>query len=80
MMLAWRSRLKINVTLTLMPAAMVSSIAGMPSSVAGILIRTFGRPRRSNSAAACLIVDSVSWARSGDTSIEMNPSPRSSRS
>ena len=43
-------------TLTLIPAAIVSSIAGMPSSVAGILIITLGRSTRSCSERAAAIV------------------------
>ena len=39
----YRSGLKIKVTLTLMPLAMVSVIAGRPASVAGILMKRLGR-------------------------------------
>ena len=44
----------------LMPAAMASSIAGMPSGVAGILIITFGRPSLANRRFASATVSSVS--------------------
>ena len=49
-------------------------MAGMPSCVAGILIMTFGRPTWPWSSAAWRTVSSVSWARSGETSSETNPS------
>ena len=75
---AYRSTAKINVTFTLMPAASVAVIAGSPSRVAGILIITFGRASRSHNSCACAIVPSVSWARSGDTSTDTNPSAPSS--
>ena len=39
----YRSTLKISVTLTLIPAAMVAVIAARPGLVAGILISTFSR-------------------------------------
>ena len=39
----WRSRLKISVTLTLMPLAVAAVIASRPSIVAGILIIALGR-------------------------------------
>ena len=62
-------------TLTLMPSAMAAVMAGRPSSVAGILISAFGRSTASHSVLgrgdACA---SVSWARSGSTSIETRPS------
>ena len=38
----WRSRLKISVTLTLMPAAIAAVIASRPAMVAGILMMRVG--------------------------------------
>ena len=57
-----------------MPAAIASSIAGMPSSVAGILIITLGRSTRSHSSWAWRRVASVSKATPGSTSSETKPS------
>ena len=70
----WRSSEKISVTLTGMPLAIVSSIAGRPSLVAGILISTFGRSIRPCRRAASSIVAWVSCARFGSTSSETQPS------
>ena len=50
----WRSRLKIRVTLTLMPSAMAAVIASRPSTVAGILIMAFGRSTFAHSCLACV--------------------------
>ena len=61
-------------TLTLTPRAVSSSIAGMPAAVAGTLIITLGRARRSQSSSACSMVAAVSSARSGVHSNEMKPS------
>ena len=70
----WRSRLKMSVTLTLMPAAMVSVIASRPSTVAGILIITLGRSTLAHRCLASSMVPAASCARPGSTSIETRPS------
>ena len=70
----WRSSEKISVTLTGMPAAIVSSIAGSPSFVAGILMNRFGRSTSACRRLASAIVASVSRARFGSTSSETQPS------
>ena len=57
-----------------LPSYVISSIAGKPSSVPGILIMRFGRSTRSQYSRACSIVRWVSKARSGSTSKEMKPS------
>ena len=64
----------MSVTLTEMPAPMVSVIAGSQAFVAGILIRTLSLPTLSCRAFAWATVASVSCASSGDTSIETRPS------
>ena len=61
-------------TLTLMPAAMDSSIAGRPSTVPGILIITLGRSTCCHSQAAISCVPTVSCASVGDTSTDTKPS------
>ncbi len=71
----YRSRLKIRVTLTLMPLAIVDVIAGRPASVAGILMNRFGRSTSHHRCAASAAVASVSCARPGATSRETRPSP-----
>ena len=63
-----------SVTLTLMPAAMASSIAGTPSSVPGILTIRLGRSTRPQKSRACATVVSVSCASAGSTSSETKPS------
>ncbi|SII80508.1 Uncharacterised protein [Mycobacteroides abscessus subsp. abscessus] len=65
---------KTRVTLTLMPAPMVSAIADSPSSVAGILIIALGSPTRSHMIFAAVAVPAVSRASGGGTSIETRPS------
>jgi hypothetical protein len=57
-----------------MPSAIAAVIAGRPSTVAGILISTFGRSTAAHSAFAEAMVASVSLARVGSTSIETRPS------
>ena len=74
MTLRYCSRPKISVTLTEMPAAMVSVMAGQPSLVPGILMRRLGWSTIRQSSAASLTVSPVSWAKPGDTSIETRPS------
>ena len=74
---AYRSRLKINVTLVLRPSLIICSIAGTPSAVAGIFTNTFGRLIRSCRYRADSIVPGVSRARSGATSTDAKPSPPS---
>ena len=71
---SYRSRAKISVTLTLMPSARVAVIAGMPASVAGILMNRFSRSTSHHSCLASAMVRSVSCARRGSTSIETRPS------
>ena len=64
----------MSVTLTLMPAAISSVIAGNPSIVAGTLIITFGRSMIAHNSLPAAIVPSVSLARRGSTSILTRPS------
>ena len=65
----------MSVTLTGMPAATDSVMAGRPSRVAGILIMTFGRPTAAKRRLASAAVPAESWARAGETSRLTNPSP-----
>ncbi len=65
---------KIRVTLTLIPLAIDSVIAGRPSSVAGILINALSRWTVSHRVRASAIVRSVSRASLGETSIDTLPS------
>ena len=65
---------KSSVTLTLIPAAIVSSIAGTPSAVPGILMKMFGRPMRPKKSGAAAIEAAVSFAIPGGSSNETNPS------
>src|SRR5256886_8130695 len=53
---------------------MASSMAGSPSLVPGILMRRFGRPARACRVLAAASVLAVSWASSGDTSNDTQPS------
>jgi len=64
----YRSREKISVTLTLMPASIADRIAGSPSTVAGIFTIRFGRFTRFQSRFASENVAAVSFARYGLTS------------
>ena len=57
-----------------MPSPITLAMAGMPASVAGILIRTFGRSTILCSSIACATVASVSCARRGSTSMDTRPS------
>jgi hypothetical protein len=68
------------VTLTLMPSAIASAMAGRPSTVAGILMSRFGRSTVSHSRFAIVVVRAVSRAAPGSTSIETRPSTPSVRS
>ena len=70
----WRSSEKISVTLIGIPAAIESSIAFSPGSVAGILMNTFGRSTILLSRRASSIVFSVSEAMFGSTSSDTQPS------
>ena len=70
----YRSTLKIRVTFTLIPAAIVAAMAGRPGSVAGILISTLSRSTCRRSSAACAMVASVSIASPGSTSMDTRPS------
>ena len=70
----YRSIEKISVTFTLMPLARVAVIAGRPSTVAGILIITFGRPTVSHSRTAVVSVAPVSRESRGSTSMDTRPS------
>ncbi len=56
------------------PAKIASSIAGSPCSVPGILMKRFGRPARACRSFACASVVLVSYASSGETSSETQPS------
>ena len=76
----YRSRLKMRVTLTLIPSARVAVIAGSPSTVAGILMSTLGRSTAACRAWAWSTVAEVSRASRGSTSIETLPSTPSVRS
>jgi hypothetical protein len=57
-----------------MPAAIVSSIACRPGSVAGILMKRFGRSTSACRRLASEIVVSASYASVGSTSSETQPS------
>jgi len=70
----YRSREKISVTLTLMPSLITRVIAARPGTVAGILMKRFGRPTASHSLCAIATVASVSWLSPGSTSSETHPS------
>jgi hypothetical protein len=70
----------MSVTLTLIPSLIACSMAGTPASVAGILTKTFGRPRRDQSCRARSIDAVVSPASAGSTSIEAKPSRPSAAS
>src|ERR687889_236262 len=52
----YRSRLKMRVTLTLMPRAMDVVMAGRPASVAGILMNRLGRSTSHHRCAASAAV------------------------
>ena len=54
---------------------MHSSIAGMPSAVAGIFTITFGFATSFHSRCASAIVRAVSFAQRGATSMLTKPSP-----
>ena len=69
-----------RVTLIGTPAKIASSMAGSPSLVPGILMNRFGRPARACSSLAAARVLAVSWASSGDTSSDTQPSTPSVRS
>ena len=70
----YRSMLKIRVTLMLRPSLIIWRMAGIPSSVAGILTSTLGRSMRLCRYRAASMVPAVSWARDGATSTETKPS------
>ncbi len=53
---------------------MAEVIDGSPASVAGILIRTFGRSTSHHRPLASAVVRSVSFASLGSTSIDTRPS------
>jgi hypothetical protein len=57
------------VTFTLIPEAIVSSMAAMPSRVAGILTMRFGRLTARHSRFASRTVAVASWASVGSTSM-----------
>ena len=61
---AYRSRLKINVTLMLMPSAINWRMAGRPALVAGTLIMRLRRSTAAWRPRPSAIVAAVSWARS----------------
>ena len=58
-----RAGINVNVTLTLMPAAIVAAIAGTPAGVPGILTIKLGRLTAAHNFCASAIVASVSLAR-----------------
>ena len=62
------------------PAKIASSMAGSPSCVPGILMNRFGRAAFAKRSLAAAMVLAVSWASSGDTSRETQPSTPSVRS
>jgi hypothetical protein len=64
----------------LIPSASVAVIAGMPASVAGILIIRFGRSTVFHRSAASAQVSFVWWASRGSTSSETRPSTAAVRS
>ena len=70
----YRSSEKMSVTLTEIPSASVAVIAGTPSAVAGILMKTFGRSTSHHSCLASAIVAAVFRASRGSTSIDTRPS------
>ena len=65
---------KSSVTLTLIPAAIVSSIAGTPSAVPGILMKMLGRSMRRKKSGAAATEAAVSFAIPGGSSNETKPS------
>jgi hypothetical protein len=71
---SYASWAKSRVMLTLSPSAVAWRMAGMPSGVAGILMKTLGRAARRLRRRASLSVPSVSRARYGDTSRLTKPS------
>ena len=73
------SREKSSVTLTGTPAKIASSMAGSPSAVPGILMKRLGLPARLWRSTAAARVLFVSWARSGETSSDTQPSTPSVR-
>ena len=68
------SRENKSVTLIGTPAKIASSMAGNPSLVPGILMNRLGRPARAYSSLAAAMVLAVSWASSGETSSDTQPS------
>ena len=68
------SRENSSVTLIGTPAKIASSMAGRPSLVPGILMNRLGRPARACKSLAAASVLAVSWASSGDTSSDTQPS------
>jgi hypothetical protein len=69
-----------RVTFTGTPEAMHSVIAGRPSAVPGILMNRLRRATRACSALAASMVAAVSYASSGDTASDTQPSTPSVRS
>jgi hypothetical protein len=61
--------------LMLRPSAIMASIAGIPSAVAGIFTNKFGSAIRSCNHRAARIVPAVSRASFGSTSTDTKPSP-----
>ena len=66
--------------LTLMPAAVASRMAGMPSGFAGILMKRLDRSTAFQNRLASSTVARVSRAMNGETSSETKPSLPLSRS
>jgi len=71
---SYTSTEKMSVMLIEIPSAMAARMAGTPSCVAGILTMTFGRSTAFLRRRASASVSSVERARSGETSIDANPS------
>jgi len=70
----YRCSEKISVTFTEMPSASTAVIAGMPSSVAGILMYMLGRSTSHHSCLASAMVGVASRASRGSTSSDTRPS------
>ena len=68
------SRENKSVTLIGTPAKIASSMAGRPSLVPGILMKRLGRPARTWSSLAAATVPIVSFASTGETSSDTQPS------
>jgi hypothetical protein len=72
----YRSSEKISVTLTLMPFAKLDTMAGKAASVAGILMKRFGRSTSHQSPRASAAVRSAPAEIRASTSMDTRPSTR----